>query len=265
MEEEKKITKLQFHAQYIKQNLGIHIVILLCFVLPALLFIDYMHEYEVISSMKIGEATVEAKRKAGELLKSRKEINLIQYKYGVDGQIITTACPVGKKKWNKIKEGDKIKIEYDEKDPSKSRIKNSTILLDPFSYDFDEIFTPFIMTPLFFILAIYLLLKLKKDRDELQFLIFKGKQTEGKIINSELIKEKRESYYKTEYEFRDEENNKYTGKIKIPYLLKKEIPKGNGIVLYDSNDPKINIWGGKNIFDYFSINYRIHFKKIKKN
>ena len=106
-----KITKLKFHAQYIKHNLGIHIIILLCFVLPALLLIDYTHEYEAISSMKIGEATVEVKRKAGKLLKVRKEINLIQYKFGVNGEIITTACPVGIKKWNKLKEGDKIKIE----------------------------------------------------------------------------------------------------------------------------------------------------------
>lgn len=262
MEEEKKITKLKFHAQYIKQNFGIHIIILLCFVLPALLLIDYTKEYEIISSMKIGEATVEAKRKAGKLLKVRKEINLIQYKYGVNGEIITTACPVGIKKWNKIKEGDKIKIEYNEKEPFKSRIKNSTILLDPFSYDFDEIFTPFIMTPLFFILGIYLLLKLKNDRNLLEFLIFKGKKAEGKIIKAELIKEKRESYYKTEYEFKDEENNKYTGEVKIPYLLKKEIPKGNGIVLYDPKNQKNNIWAGENILDYFSINFR---RKNAKN
>lgn len=264
MEEEKKITKLQFHAQYIKQNLGIHIVILLCFVLPALLLIDYTHEYEAISSMKIGEATVEAKRKAGKLLKSRKEINLIQYKYGINGQIITTACPVGIKKWNKIREGDKIKIEYYENNPSISRIKNSTILLDPFSYDFDEIFTPFVMTPIFFILGVYLLLKLKNDRNLLEFLIFKGKKTEGKIIKAELIKEKRESYYKTEYEFRDEENNKYTGEIKIPYLFKKELPKGNGIVLYEPENQKNNIWAGENIFDYFSINFRTNLKKNEK-
>lgn len=270
MEEEKKITKLKFHAQYIKQNLGIHIIILLCFVLPSLLFIDYTKEYEIISSMKITEGIIEAKRKAGKLLKARKEINLIQYKYEINGEIITTADAVGIKKWNKLREGDKIVVEYNTKDPSKSRIKNSTILLDPFSYSFEEIFTPFIMTPLLFILGMYLLLKLKNDRTLLEVLIFKGKKAEGKIIKAELIKEKKESYYQTEYEFTNEENKIYTGKIKIPFLLKKELPKGKGIVLYDCENPLINIWGGENILNYLSINFRDMKKnflnqKIKKN
>ena len=254
-----KLSLLQLHIKYFIRNSGLFLIIILSFILPAFLFLQYIKEITFISNSKPSIGTVISKtQRTG---KNGILEHSIIYSFKDETTVYRSMSGVGKAKWNKLKEGDPVEIRYSKANPSENKAWRLTIFMDPFSYEFKYILFPFILTPLFLIQGLFLLAELKKDFSFIKPLLLRGLTVEGVILDTILNDDKRSPFYLIKYGFKVKE--KYEGSF--TYLLRyesKDIPEkdSKGNVLYMEDDIAHNMWIGDGLEKNLSINRRVKFK-----
>lgn len=240
----KKITPTAFMMQYLKKNFSVAFIAFISLILPCLTLSEYIHEAEYFSKSEKAQAEVRSKS-IGKDRNGSKQYR-IQYSFKIPGSILGNSGTAGRAKWEKLSKGDKIEIRYIKDNPADSRIWQMGLFIDPLSYDFKDIFFPFIASPLFLIESIWLLSILRKDKRLIQDIFTKGIKTEGKIIKATFADIKNDPHYEIKYDFRIASGRTYCGIFAVP-ALKEGDPHPEvgetGYAYYLESDPEKNAWG----------------------
>ncbi len=241
------ISNAKFYFRYIARNANLFFIVILSFILPGFLFVQYMREIVFISGSAETEATVISKHFRPNDNKLSRYSVVYSFKDGA-GTIYRSSSEAGRFNWEKITDGQTIPVRYSKKDPSMSKAWKMTLLMSPLSYEFQFVFFPFILTPLFFIQGLFFLSILKKDVSYVRPIFIDGLASSGEIIKTAFQKDKRASFYDVNYDFRIESGRTYSGNFQYPsrYEQKTHPEKGlKGLVFYLQEDPSHNIWVGE--------------------
>lgn len=258
-----KISSLKLHLKYFSKNINLFLIVVLSFILPAFLLLQYMKEMAFITSSALAEGSI--------ISKTHRESNngaleySVVYSFKVGETLYRSMSGVGKAKWNKLKDGDPVEVRYSKSNPSENKAWRLTIFMDPLSYEFKYILFPFIVTPFFLLQGLFLLNELKKDFSFVKPLLLHGATIEGKVLESVLHNDKRAPYYIVKYVFKLKE--KYEGSFTYPSKNNsKEVPEKDtkGTVAYLDDAPEYNMWIGDSWEKALPVDRRIKTKvKVK--
>ena len=263
MKERLKISSFKLHIKYFKSNINLFMIIILSFILPAFLLLNYIKEIAFIANSKPAQGEIIAKMYSPQQNKVSNYSIVYSFKDDVSGNIYRSTGRIGKSRWNKLSEGDKVEIRYLKDKPSDNKAWRLTILMDPFSYEFKYILFQFILTLFLLIQGLFLLTNLKKDFAALKRLFLKGGQTKGEIVETVFHNDKRSPFYEIKYGFKNFNKESFSGTFHYQTRYEsKNIPeKGNkGTVFYSNEEPSDNIWVGDDWQKALSIFRRIGVK-----